>query len=65
MLPGIQFNPSSSLGNDSTIANGQHPSTNNVQVDGSANNDDNSGTSAGGQTRVALESVQEFQVITN
>ena len=65
LLPGIQFNPSSSLGNDSIIANGQHPSTNNVQVDGSANNDDNSGTSAGGQTRVALESVQEFQVITN
>ncbi|MCY4505866.1 MAG: carboxypeptidase regulatory-like domain-containing protein [Acidobacteria bacterium] len=65
LLPGIQFNPSSSLGNDSIIANGQHPSTTNVQVDGSANNDDNSGTSAGGQTRVALESVQEFQVITN
>ncbi len=65
LLPGIQFRPSSSLGNDSIIANGQHPSTNNVQVDGSANNDDNSGTSAGGQTRVALESVQEFQVITN
>ncbi len=65
LLPGMQFRPSSSLGNDSIIANGQHPGTNNVQVDGSANNDDNSGTSAGGQTRVALESVQEFQVITN
>ncbi len=65
LLPGIQFNPSSSLGNDSIIANGQHPGTNNVAVDGSANNDDNSGTAAGGQTRVALESVQEFQVITN
>jgi hypothetical protein len=65
LLPGIQFRPSSSLGNDSIIANGQHPSTNNVAVDGSPNNDDNSGTSAGGQTRVALESVQEFQVITN
>ena len=36
-----------------------------MAVDGSANNDDNSGTAAGGQTRVALESVQEFQVITN
>ncbi|MCY4508893.1 MAG: carboxypeptidase-like regulatory domain-containing protein, partial [Acidobacteria bacterium] len=32
LLPGIQFRPSSSLGNDSIIANGQHPSTNNVQV---------------------------------
>ena len=65
LLPGIQFNPSSSLGNDTMIANGQTPGTNNVSVDGAANNDDNSGTWAGGQTRVPLESVQEFQVITN
>ena len=65
LLPGVQFRPSSSLGNDTIVANGQHPGTNNVSVDGSANNDDNSGTAAGGQTRVALESVQEFQVITN
>jgi hypothetical protein len=65
LLPGIQFNPSSSLGNDTMIANGQTPGTNNVSVDGAANNDDNSGTWAGGQTRVPLESVQEFQVLTN
>lgn len=65
LLPGIQFNPSSSLGNDTMIANGQTPGTNNVTVDGAANNDDNSGTWAGGQTRVPLESVQEFQVLTN
>ena len=65
LLPGIQFNPSSSLGNDNMIANGQTPGTNNVSVDGAANNDDNSGTWAGGQTRVPLESVQEFQVLTN
>ena len=65
LLPGVQFRPSSSLGNDTIIVNGQHPNTNNVAVDGAANNDDNSGTWAGGQTRVPLESVQEFQVITN
>ena len=65
MLPGIQFNPSSSLGNDNMIANGQTPGTNSVAVDGAANNDDSSGSWAGGQTRVPLESVSEFQVITN
>ena len=65
LLPGVQFRPSTSLGNDTIIVNGQHPNTNNVAVDGAANNDDNSGTWAGGQTRVPLESVQEFQVITN
>ena len=65
LLPGVQFRPSTSLGNDTIIVNGQTPGTNNVAVDGAANNDDNSGTWAGGQTRVPLESVQEFQVITN
>ena len=65
LLPGVQFTPSTSLGNDTIIVNGQHPNTNNVALDGAANNDDNSGTWAGGQTRVPLESVQEFQVITN
>jgi hypothetical protein len=65
LLPGVQFRPSTSLGNDTIIVNGQHPNTNNVALDGAANNDDNSGTWAGGQTRVPLESVQEFQVITN
>ena len=44
LLPGVQFRPSTSLGNDTIIVNGQHPNTNNVAVDGAANNDDNSGT---------------------
>jgi hypothetical protein len=65
LLPGIQFNPSSSLGNDTMIANGQTPNGNTMGVDGATNNDDISGSGAGGQVRVPLESVQEFQVLTN
>ena len=64
-LPGIVFRPSASLGNDTMVANGQTPGTNSVAVDGASNNDDSSGTWAGGQTRVPLESVSEFQVVTN
>jgi hypothetical protein len=65
LLPGIQFAPSASLGNDTMIANGQPQNANSVGVDGSANNDDASGTGAGGQVRVSIESVSEFQVLTN
>jgi hypothetical protein len=65
LLPGIQFNPSSSLGNDNMIANGQTGGGNSVGLDGATNNDDVSGTGAGGQVRVPLESVSEFQVLTN
>ncbi len=65
LLPGIQFNPSSSLGNDNMIANGQTTNGNSVGLDGATNNDDASGTSAGGQVRVPLEAVSEFQVLTN
>ena len=65
LLPGIQFNPSSSLGNDNMIANGQTTGGNSVGFDGATNNDDSSGTGAGGQVRVPIESVAEFQVLTN
>ena len=65
LMPGIQFAPSSSLGNDTMIANGQTAGGNSVNVDGGSNNDDSSGTGAGGQVRVPLESVSEFQVLTN
>ena len=65
LLPGIQFNPSSSLGNDNIIANGQTTGGNSVGLDGATNNDDSSGTGAGGQVRVPIESVAEFQVLTN
>ena len=34
-------------------------------MDGAANMDDYLGSSCGAQSRVALESVQEFQVLTN
>ena len=65
LLPGIQFLPSSSLGNDTMIANGQTPGSNSMGIDGATNNDDISGSGAGGQVRVPLESVSEFQVLTN
>ena len=65
LMPGIQFAPSSSLGNDTMIANGQTAGGNSVNIDGGSNNDDSSGTGAGGQVRVPLESVSEFQVLTN
>ena len=64
-LPGVQFDQSSSLGNDSIIVNGQNDDGNLVSLDGSANNDDASGTGAGGQVRVPIESVLEFQVLLN
>ena len=64
-LPGVQFDQSSSLGNDSIIVNGQNDDGNMVSLDGSANNDDASGTGAGGQVRVPIESVSEFQVLLN
>jgi hypothetical protein len=65
LLPGIQFAPSSQLGNDTMIANGQTRGGNAMGVDGAANNDDISGSGAGGQVRIALESVAEVQVLLN
>ena len=65
LLPGVQFLPSSSLGNDTMIVNGQTRNSNSMGIDGATNNDDISGSGAGGQVRVPLESVSEFQVLTN
>lgn len=65
LLPGVQFVPSSQFGNDAIIASGQASQGNNVTLDGGYNADDALGSSVGGQTRTALESVQEFQVLTN
>ena len=65
LLPGIQFQASSSLGNDTMIANGQTSGGNTMGIDGATNNDDISGSGAGGQVRVALESVAELQVLLN
>ena len=65
LLPGVQFSPSNQMGNDTIVAGGQTAQNSNVSVDGGYNNDDALGTSAGAQVRTALESIQEFQVITS
>lgn len=66
LLPGVVPNISTeSFGSDSVSVNGQDPRYNNFLLDGANNNDDVIGQRAGGQTRTALESVAEFQVITN
>jgi hypothetical protein len=64
LLPGVQLNPSN-IGSDSLNINGQHGSNVLFVIDGGNNNDDMRGGSAGAQARPALESIQEFQVITN
>lgn len=66
LLPGIVPNISTeSFGSDSVTANGQDSRNANFLIDGVGNNDDVIGQRAGGQTRIALETVDEFQVITN
>jgi Carboxypeptidase regulatory-like domain len=65
LLPGIQFTPSSQMGNDTLVASGQTTQNNNVSVDGGYDADDALGTSAGAQVRVPIEAIQEFQVITS
>ena len=64
LLPGIQFMPSSSQGNDGIIANGQTAAASSLNVDGGYNNDSTGGGSGGSQVKVAIESVQEFQVVS-
>jgi len=66
LLPGIVPSISTeSFGSDSVSVNGSDPRNNNYLLDGGNNNDDVIGQRAGTQARTALESVQEFQVITN
>ncbi len=65
LLPGVQFTPSTQMGNDTIIAGGQTSQNTNVSVDGGYNADDALGTSAGAQVRTPLEAVQEFQVLTS
>ena len=66
LLPGIIPSISTeSFGSDSVTVNGQDPRNNNYMLDGANNNDDVIGQRAGTQARTAIESVQEFQVITN
>jgi hypothetical protein len=66
LLPGIIPNISTeSFGSDSINVNGQDARNNNYLLDGSNNNDDVIGQRAGTQARTPLESIQEFQVLTN
>ena len=64
LLPGIQFLPSASGGNDTIIANGQTTASSSLNVDGGSNSDSSSGGAGGSQVKVAIESVQEFQVVS-
>ncbi len=64
-LPGVVPNISTeSFGADSVSVNGQDPRNNNYLFDGGNNNDDVIGQRAGSQARVALDAIQEFQVLT-
>jgi hypothetical protein len=66
LLPGIVPNSSTiSFGADTINVNGQSSASNNYMVDGGNNNDDYLGQGFGSQARTALESIQEFQVLTN
>lgn len=66
LLPGIQVQSTViSFGGDTINVNGQDSRNNNFVVDGGGNNDDYLGQAFGGQTRTALEAIQEFQVLTN
>ena len=65
LLPGLQFQPSSSMGNDRVIANGQTGAASSLNTDGAYNGDGTSGGAGGSQVKVAIESISEFQVITN
>ena len=65
LLPGVQFTPSTQMGNDTIIAGGQTSQNTNVSVDGGYNADDALGTSAGAQVRTPIEAIQEFQVLTS
>ena len=65
LLPGVQFSPSTQMGNDTIIASGQSAQGNNVSVDGGYNIDDALGATAGAQVRTPIEAIQEFQVMTS
>ena len=66
LLPGVVPNSSTiSFGADTINVNGQSSASNNYMVDGGNNNDDYLGQGFGSQARTALESIQEFQVLTN
>jgi hypothetical protein len=65
LLPGVVYNPAADSSSDSVTINGQAASGVVFLMDGGSNNDDLRGGSAGAQARPALETIQEFQVVTN
>jgi TonB dependent receptor/TonB-dependent Receptor Plug Domain len=66
VLPGIIPNVSTdSVGSDAIITNGRESRNNNYLLDGANNFDDVNGGRSGTQARTPLESIQEFEVITN
>jgi hypothetical protein len=66
LLPGlVPITGTGSFAEDSIVANGQDSRNANFMLDGANNNDDVSGQWAGPQTRIPLEAVQEFQVLTS
>jgi carboxypeptidase family protein/TonB-dependent receptor-like protein len=65
LLPGVVYNAASDSSSDSVTINGQHGSGVVYLMDGGSNNDDLRGGSSGAQARPPLESIQEFQVVTN
>ena len=66
LTPGVQIQSSTaSFACESLIVGGGSNRSGNFSVDGGGNNDDYLGSSCGSQVRPALESVQEFQVLTN
>jgi hypothetical protein len=66
LTPGIQVQSSTaSFACESLVVGGGSNRSGNFSIDGSGNNDDYLGSSCGSQVRPALETVQEFQVLTN
>jgi hypothetical protein len=66
LTPGIQIASSTaSFACESLIVGGGSNRSGNFSLDGGGNNDDYLGSSCGSQVRPALETVQEFQVLTN
>jgi hypothetical protein len=66
LAPGIQIQSSTaSFACESLIVGGGSNRSGNFSIDGGGNNDDYLGSSCGSQVRPAIESVQEFQVLTN
>jgi hypothetical protein len=66
LTPGIQVASSTaSFACESLIVGGGSNRSGNFSIDGGGNNDDYLGSSCGSQVRPAIESVQEFQVLTN